>query len=69
VPTAAHVDGQRLTLTVTLRHPGAGPITADMSPYVTVIETPPGLNPRARTVVHLHGQDYDLPPAVEDERL
>jgi hypothetical protein len=39
----------------------------DLAGYVTVIETPAGINPRARTKVHLHGQEYDLPSAAYDE--
>ena len=65
VVTGARVEGQRLTLSAEMRNPGGGAVTADLSPYVTVIETPAGLDPSAPVVVVMHGQEYDVPPASE----
>ena len=65
VPIALDLDGHRLTVTVAVRNPGDGPVTADLAPYVTVIERPPGFDPRGRTVIRIHGHDHGLPP-VDD---
>jgi hypothetical protein len=67
VPTTFEVEGQRLTLILACRNPGGGPISADLSPYVTVIDAPPGLDPLAHAVVHSGGRDYDLPPLHDIE--
>jgi hypothetical protein len=62
VPTTFEVEGEHLTLGLEVRKPGGGAVSADLSAYVTVIETPPGLDPRMHTVVHLGGRAFDLPP-------
>ena len=62
VPTTFEVEAGRLTLELDVRDPGGGPISADLSAYVTVIERPPGLDPRMQTVVHLGGRAFELPP-------
>ncbi len=36
VPTAAHVDGQRLALTPAVRDPGGGPVGLDLAASITV---------------------------------
>ncbi|WP_346620569.1 hypothetical protein [Blastococcus montanus] len=65
VVTGARAEGQRLTSTAERRNPGGGVISADLSAYVTVIETPSGLDPGAPAVVVMGSQEYDLPPASE----
>lgn len=62
VPVALDLDGRRLTVTLAVRNPGGGPVTADLAPYVTVVEPPSGLDPHRRAVVRIHGRDHDLPP-------
>lgn len=63
VPTDAEVDGQHLALSLTWRHPERTVVTADHAAYVTVVETPAGLDPRAPVVVAVGEREYRLPPA------
>lgn len=61
VPTTMEVHGQRLTLTLEYRYPGGGPVTANIKPYVTVIEAPPELDRLAPVVAHVAATDL-MPP-------
>ena len=62
VPIDVVVDAGRLTVTLGARHGGAGVASLDLAAYVTVIETPAGLDPHNRRVLRIHGRDHDLPP-------
>ena len=62
VPVALDLHGDRLTVTLAVRNPGGGPVTADLALYVTVFEAPQGLDPHDRAVVRIHGVDHQLPP-------
>ena len=62
VPVDVEVEGGRLTVSVAVRDPGGGVVSADLAAYVTVIETPAGLDPHGWTGLRIHGRDHDLPP-------
>ena len=69
VPRTVRVADGELTLTLTQRR-GAPPppgfadvMSADLAAHTTLIEPPAGLDPRARTAVHLGDQLLELPPA------
>ncbi|WP_456599347.1 hypothetical protein [Blastococcus sp. SYSU DS0616] len=68
VPVDVEVEGGCLTVSVAVREGGAGVVSADLAAYVTVIETPAGLDPQGWTVLRIHGRDHDLPPVAPRHR-
>ena len=58
LPTTIEVNGQRVTLTLELRNPDGAPMSADISPYVTVIEVPSGLDRLAPVIASVAATDF-----------